>query len=106
MKSEYKEDITLAEIKKILSAKSKDKELNFEQKQTHEHAKTFAILTPANSELLKTTLKDINLSDELATRITNVVPNEIELNLILEKEKDVDDSKKTEILEILKKYEK
>lgn len=106
MNYKYVEDVTLSEVKKTMAEKAKVKELTFEQKNAHEHAKLFSVLTPANSEKLKSSLLELELSDELATKITDIVPNPIELNLILEKEKDVDDEKKDEILKILKKYYK
>jgi DNA-directed RNA polymerase subunit F len=106
MNYKYVEDVTLSEIKKKLTERSKEKELNFEQKNTLEHSKLFSNLTPANSEKLKKTLLELELSDELATKITDIMPNVTELNLILEKEKDIDDDKKQEIIDVLKKYNK
>lgn len=106
MKYEYVEDVTLSEIKKIMTEKAKNKELTFEQKNALEHSKLFVQLTPANTEKLKNSLLEIDLTDEIATKIADIVPNNIELNLILEKEKDIDDSKKDEIINILKKYKK
>jgi DNA-directed RNA polymerase subunit F len=104
MNYKYVEDVTLSEIKKKLTERSKEKELNFEQKNTLEHSKLFSNLTPANSEKLKKTLLELELSDELATKITDIMPNVTELNLILEK--DIDDDKKQEIIDVLKKYNK
>jgi DNA-directed RNA polymerase subunit F len=106
MNSEYIEDVTLTDIKKILTEKSKNKELNYEQKMALEHAKIFANLSPANTKKLKEKLLELNISDEIATKITDLVPNEIELNLILEKEKDFDENKKKEIIEIVNKFRK
>jgi len=106
MNYKYVEDVTLNEVKKTLSDKAKEKELNFEQKNAHEHAKMFASLTPATSEKLKKALLDIELTDELATKITDILPSAIELNIILEKEKDIDEEKKEEILNLLKKFKK
>lgn len=106
MNYKYVEDVTLSEIKKILTERSKEKELNFEQKHALEHAKLFVQLTPANTEKLKTDLLSLELSEELATKIADITPNPTELNLILEKEKDIDDLKKEEIINILKKYKK
>jgi DNA-directed RNA polymerase subunit F len=106
MNFEYVEDVTLSEIKKKLSERLKEKELNFEQKNALEHAKLFSQLTPANTEKLKNSLLEIDLSQEIATKIADIVPNNTELSIILEKEKDIDDTKKQEILEIVNKYKK
>ena len=46
----YVDDLSLAEIKKILTEKGKDKELNYEQKMALEHAKQFAKLTPLKAD--------------------------------------------------------
>lgn len=106
MNFEYVEDVTLSEIKKKLTERSKDKELTFEQKNALEHAKLFAQLTPANTEKLKKDLLDMELSQEIATKIADIVPNNSQLSIILEKEKDIDDDKKQEILNVVQKYQK
>jgi len=49
----YVDDLTLAEIKKLLTEKGKKKELNYEQKMALEHSKQFAKLTPVKAENLK-----------------------------------------------------
>ena len=107
MNSEYVEDVTLIEIKKILTEKGKTKELNFEQKNALEHSKTFVNITPANAEKLKSTLiEQFELTNELATKITDLTPNKIELDLILEKEKAFDEENKEKILLVINKYKK
>lgn len=106
MDYKYVEDVTLSEIKKTLTEKAKEKELNFEQKNALEHAKLFATVTPANAEKLKKNLLELELSDEIATKIVDLLPNPLELNLILEKEKDIEEETKQKIIEIVKKYKK
>jgi len=106
MQNEYVEDVTLAEVKKILIDKGKDAKLNYEQKLAYDHAKMFSKITLSNALKLKEKLKELELSEELITKIIDILPNELELNLITEKEKDFDESKKEEILEIIKKFKK
>jgi len=106
MQNEYVEDVTLAEVKKILIDKGKDAKLNYEQKLAYDHAKMFSKITLSNALKLKEKLKGLELSEELITKIIDILPNELELNLITEKEKDFDESKKEEILEIIKKFKK
>ena len=103
----YVEDISLAEIKKVLSEKSKDKELNYEQKMAYEHAKLFAKLTVLKAEKLKKELLEIeDITDEIATKIVDILPTQIELDLISEKNKCINDDNKEKILELVKKYKK
>lgn len=106
MQNEYVGDVTLAEVKKILIDKGKDAKLNYEQKLAYDHAKMFSKITLSNALKLKEKLKELELSEELITKIIDILPNELELNLITEKEKDFDESKKEEILEIVKKFKK
>lgn len=106
MQNEYVEDITLAEVKKILIDKGKDSKLNYEQKLAYDHAKMFSKITLSNALKLKEKLKELELSEELIVKIVDVLPNELELNLITEKEKDFDESKKEEILALIEKFKK
>lgn len=107
MNSVYKEDVTLAEIKKILSDKAKEKELSFEQTEAYEHAKTFSKLSLANAQKLKQELMaQFELNDELSTKLVDILPNKIELDVILEKEKEINDEQKQKILELIEKYNK
>ena len=106
MQNEFVEDITLAEVKKILIDKGKDAKLNYEQKLAYDHAKIFSKITLSNALKLKEKLKELDLSEELIVKIIDILPNELELNLIIEKEKDFDESKKDEILALVEKFKK
>ncbi|MDD3178091.1 MAG: hypothetical protein PHR26_01090 [Candidatus ainarchaeum sp.] len=107
MNTEFIEGVTISEVKKILSEKSKEKELNYEQKLAYEHSKLFALITPTNAKKLKDEiLEKTQVSNEIATKIVDIIPNKIELDLILEKEKEINDETKEEILKIIEKYKK
>jgi len=107
MNSEYIEDVSVCEVKRLLTAKAKDKELNYEQKLALEHAKLFAKQTPANAEKLKTTLiEKLEMTNELANKIADILPNKVELDLILEKEEKYNDEQKEEIIALVEKYRK
>ncbi len=107
MNSVYKEDVTLAEIKKILSEKAKEKELSFEQNEAYEHAKSFSKLSFANAQKLKQELMtQVELSDELSTKLVDILPNNVELDVILEKEKEISEEQKQKIIELIEKYNK
>ena len=102
----YVDDLSLAEVKKILTEKGKDKELNYEQKMALEHAKQFAKLTPVKAEKLKKELMELELSSEVATKIVDILPNSAELDLIAEKNKTITDDNKEKILTLVGKYKK
>lgn len=102
----YVDDLSLAEVKKILTEKGKDKELNYEQKLALEHAKQFAKLTPLKAEKLKKELMEMELPNEVATKIVDILPNAIELDLIAEKNKTITDDNKEKILTLVNKYKK
>lgn len=102
----YVDDLSLAEIKKILTEKAKDKELNYEQKMALEHSKLFAKLTPVKAEKLKKELQEMELPNEVATKIVDILPNAIELDLIAEKNKAITDDNKEKILSLVNKYKK
>ncbi|MEI8364291.1 MAG: hypothetical protein WCF78_02445 [archaeon] len=107
MNSEYIEDISVSEVKKLLTAKGKDKELNYEQKIAFEHSKLFSKLTPANAEKLKASLiEKYQMENELANKIADILPNKVELDLILEKEETYNDEQKEEIIALVEKYKK
>jgi len=107
MNSEYIEDVSVSEVKRLLTAKAKDQELNYEQKLALDHAKLFSKLTPANAEKLKTTLiEKLQMTNELANKIADILPNMVELDLILEKEETYNDEQKEEIISLVEKYKK
>jgi len=102
----YVDDLSLTEIKKVLAEKAKDKELNYEQKLAYDHAKQFAKLTPVKAEKLKKELMDLELPNEVATKIVDILPNSIELDLIAEKNKTINEENKEKILALVGKYKK
>ncbi|MFA5746388.1 MAG: hypothetical protein WCX82_04560 [archaeon] len=102
----YVDDLSLTDIKKILAEKSKEKELNYEQKLAYEHAKQFAKLAPLKAEKLKKELMDLELPNEVATKIVDVLPNSVELDLIAEKNKAITEDNKEKILTLVGKYKK
>lgn len=100
------DDLTLVEVKKILSNKSKTKELNYEQKLAHEHAKLFSNITPAKATKLKEDLLALDLTNEVVTKIIDILPNKYQLDLIAEKNKCITDENKEQILALVEKNKK
>jgi DNA-directed RNA polymerase subunit F len=104
---EHIDDLTLAETNKILIARAKKSELNYEQKLSKEHAKYFSKLSPKKSEdMKKELLEKAEVTNEVACKIVDILPNKIQLDLIAEKNKCINNTNKETILEIVEKYKK
>ncbi|MFW9953751.1 MAG: hypothetical protein ACFFD3_04280 [Candidatus Thorarchaeota archaeon] len=73
------EEITLPEVKKLLTKRAKESELSFQQSITLEHASTFAKMAPAvAAKLVDRLMKNYNLSKFHAVQIVNIAPISIE----------------------------
>ncbi len=72
-----KEPIPLAVVADKLEKASKDITLEYEQKNTLEYAKKFAIGKKKTKEMLKK-LTELGIPDEVAVAIVNVAPKEPE----------------------------
>ncbi len=79
------EEIPLPQVKKILSKRSKEGDLSFQQSITLEHATTFSKMAPAvSAKLVDRLMSKFELSRSLAVQITNIAPTtEEELKVIL-----------------------
>ena len=100
--------VSLSEIKEILSAKKKEKELNYEQDIALKYAKKFSKVTPKDSVKLKADLTAIeSLTPELVVKIMDLLPVKKEiLDLLVQKGSSVPDEDLAKILEITQKYSK
>lgn len=100
-------NVPLHEVKTILSERNKDGELSYEQQAAFDYSKKFAKITPAKGEKLMKDLQAIEgLSEDLLTKIIDLVPADLEsVQLILYKSELGDDTAK-QILEITSKYAK
>ena len=73
------EEITLPQVKKILSKRGKDGDLSFQQTITLEHASSFARMAPAvATKLIERLKKNFDLSQYQAVQIINIAPTTIE----------------------------
>jgi DNA-directed RNA polymerase subunit F len=100
-------DLSLVEVKQMLKEKKKEKELNYEQKMCLDHANLFSKLTNAKMEKMNTELiEKCEITNEIAKKITDILPNKIQLDLIAEKNKCITNENKELILEIIEKYKK
>ncbi len=80
------EEITLPQVKKILTQRGKEGELSFQQSITLEHASAFAKMAPAVSmKLVERLMNNYNLSRPQAVQIVNIAPvNPEELKTIID----------------------
>ena len=80
------EEITLPQVKKILTQRGKEGELSFQQSITLEHASSFAKMAPAiSAKLVEKLMKDYSLSRSQAVQVVNISPiNPEEMKTILD----------------------
>ena len=80
------EEITLPQVKKVLTQRAKEGELSFQQSITLEHASSFSRMAPAvSAKLVEKLMKDYNLSRAQAVQIVNIAPiNPEELRTIVD----------------------
>jgi len=80
------EEITLPQVKKVLTQRGKEGELSFQQSITLEHASTFSKMAPAVSiKIVEKLMKDYNLTRSQAVQIVNIAPtNPEEMKTILD----------------------
>jgi len=80
------EEITLAQVKKVLTQRGKEGELSFQQSITLEHASSFSKMAPAVSvKVVEKLMKDYKLSRTQAVQVVNISPiNPEELKTILD----------------------
>ncbi|MGY5860735.1 MAG: RNA polymerase Rpb4 family protein [Candidatus Thorarchaeota archaeon] len=80
------EEITLPQVKKVLTQRGKEGELSFQQSITLEHASSFAKMAPAVSQkLVEKLMKDYSLSRAQAVQLVNIAPvNPEEIKTIID----------------------
>ena len=100
--------VSLSEIKALLGAKKKDKELNYEQDIALKYSKKFSKLTPKESTKIRAELSAIeSLKPDFIVKVMDILPAKKEvLDLIDSKSSPVPDEDRAKILEITKKYSK
>ena len=80
------EEITLSQVKKVLTQRGKEGELSFQQSITLEHASSFSKMAPAvSAKVVEKLMKDYKLSRSQAVQVVNISPiNPEELKTILD----------------------
>jgi DNA-directed RNA polymerase subunit F len=73
------EEITVPQVKKILSQRTKEGELSFQQSITLEHATSFSKMAPAVSiKVVEKLISNYGISRAQAVQIVNIAPTTIE----------------------------
>jgi DNA-directed RNA polymerase subunit F len=73
------EEITLPQVKKVLTQRAKEGELSFQQSITLEHATSFSKMAPAVSvKVVEKLISNYNVSRSQAVQIVNIAPTTIE----------------------------
>ncbi|MFH1588453.1 MAG: RNA polymerase Rpb4 family protein [Candidatus Diapherotrites archaeon] len=101
-----KKPVSLFEVKEILSERSKEGELNYEQQAVLDYSTKFSPLTKAKSDKLFEQLSQIDgLSKGLVVKLVDLLPkDEEELNLLLVKGVDLTEEQKKSVLGLIQKY--
>ncbi len=72
-------EVTIPQVKKLLTQRGKEGELSFQQSITLEHAGTFSRMSPAVSlKVAEKLIKSYNLNRSQAVQIVNIAPTTIE----------------------------
>jgi len=98
------EEITLPQVKKVLTQRGKEGELSFQQSITLEHASSFSKMAPAVSiKLVEKLMKDYSLSRAQAVQLVNIAPtNPEEIKTILDaRSSSLSDEQIIEIVDLI-----
>jgi len=67
------EEITLSQVKKVLTQRGKEGELSFQQSITLEHASSFSKMAPAvSAKVVEKLMKNYKLSRSQAVQVVNI----------------------------------
>ncbi len=73
------EEVTLPQVKKLLTQRGKEGELSFQQSITLEHAGAFSRMAPAVSvKVVEKIIKNFSFTRAQAVQIVNIAPTTIE----------------------------
>jgi len=98
--------VTLSKVKNILKKRKEESELTYEQEETLKYASAFCKVTKKQRDkIMEELLKLETINEELAVKIIDLLPQEIEIMKILpEKKSEVKEEDLVAALEIVKKY--
>ncbi len=98
------EEVTLAQVKKILTQRGKEGELSFQQSITLEHAGSFSRMAPAVSlKGAEKLIKSYNLNRSQAVQIVNIAPTTIEelKSILSQRSTSLSEEKMIEIVDLV-----
>jgi len=100
------EPVTVAEVKKLLTEISKEKELEYVQKKALEHSQHAAKVSLKDATALVNDLTILGMSKEKAIEVVNCMPaNRDELRAFFTKERKQPETEEIDkMLEVLAKY--
>jgi len=100
--------IALIEVKEMLKARKKEKELTYEQDQAVKYASTFAKLTSKQSgKLFKELMELETINEKLAIKICDLLPAELEtMKLVPDKSEGVSEEDLKQAFELVSKLKK
>ena len=98
--------VTIPEVKEILEKRQGEGELLYEQGIAVDHLMKFCKLDKESARKLKEDLAETELPQEIAVKITDILPADKEdLDVLFAKERHIlTDEEKEKILGIIKKY--
>ena len=101
-----KKPITLSKAKNLLEKRKEASEPTYEQEEALKYAKTFSKVTKKQRDkIMEELLKLETIDEELAVKIIDILPHDIEVMKILpEKKAAVKEEDLAAALEIVKKY--
>lgn len=106
-KLESSKPVPIFEVKELLKEREADGELTYEQTLANDYVKKFSKLTKAKGPKLIEALSPLVEDQELAVKIADIMPVEIErLKLLFPKGTNIDEAKLKEIHELVLKYAK
>jgi len=106
-KLESSKPVPIFEVKEMLKEREADGELTYEQTLANDYVKKFSKLTKAKGIKLIEELTPLVEDQELAVKIADIMPAELErLKLLIPKGMKVEEAKLKEIFELVLKYAK
>ncbi|MDO8634613.1 MAG: DNA-directed RNA polymerase subunit F [archaeon] len=94
-------------LKERLDENEKGDEPTYEQTMAFDYSKKFAKLTPAKGKKLIEELLGLGLSESVAMKITDILPEDMdELNLLAQRTEKVPEESLKQALELVAKYQK
>ena len=100
------EEVTLPQVKKLISKRSKESDLSFQQTITFEHASAFSRMAPAvATKLVERLKKNFSITQFQAVQVVNIAPTTLEeIKTVLDsKSTDLTDEQLEEIVELIVK---